>query len=450
MKIKFLGAAETVTGSKYLIETSQNRFLLDCGLYQGRKNLRMRNWEPFAVDPSKIDKVILTHAHIDHSGYLPILVREGFRGPILASSATRDLCEILLRDSGRIHEEDARRANRYGYTKHHPAIPLYTEQDAIRCMDFFEVIEFGQSYSLGEECTLQLSRAGHILGSAIVSFHIENSTIVFSGDLGRPENPVMKRPAWMDSADLLVLESTYGNRAHEKEDEKAHLGQLIRNTAGRGGTVLIPSFAVGRTQMVLYLLHLLKEAQEIPHLPIYLDSPMAQDATDLMKRHHSEHRLSKELCSKVCQIAHYIRTPEESKWLSQSPMPSIIISASGMAEGGRVLHHLKHLAPDPKNCIVFVGFQAPMTRGDQIIKGEREVKIHGSMVPIRAQVDLLEGLSSHADYNELLDWLTHFRKPPKIFLTHGEPEASKSLKQRIEERFGWEVHIPKYKEEIVL
>ncbi len=445
MKLRFLGATETVTGSRSLIQTEDISILVDCGLFQGIKELRERNWAGFPVSPEKIDAVVLTHAHIDHSGYLPILVREGFKGPIYATKATRDLCEILLRDSGRIHEEDARRANRYGYTKHKPALPLYTEEDAITCLGQFETIPFGQDFPLNPSLVVHASRAGHILGSAILTFRTDSETLVFSGDLGRPDSFIMKPPATIQVADDLVLESTYGNRLHADEDDMEKLGDIIRNTSKKGGVVLIPSFAVGRTQVVLYLIYQLKKKGLIPDIPVFLDSPMAQNATDIMSNHHNEHSLGSDLCHDVCSVAHYVQSPEESKALHGKHYPMIIISASGMAEGGRVLHHLKKYAPDHHNSIVFVGFQAPMTRGDRILNGARQVKVHGTITPIRANVELLETLSSHADYSEILEWLKGFVKAPKqVFLNHGNQQAAEALKEKIEKTFGWRVIIPKY------
>ncbi len=445
MKIQFLGAAETVTGSRFLLTTQDHKVLIDCGLFQGYKELRLKNWEPFPVPPGSLDAVVLTHAHIDHSGYLPLLVRQGFRGPIYATSATRDLAEILLRDSGRIQEEDARLANKYGFSKHKPALPLYTEEDAIETLKQFRDIGFGKEHALGDELSFHASRAGHILGSAILSFHYHRETIVFSGDLGRPYDPIIKPPATIDTADYLILESTYGDRLHSEENTEEKLGKIIRETAAKGGNVIIPSFAVGRTQTILYLLYQLKEKNQIPNLPIFLDSPMAQNATDILKHHLSEHKLSPSLCADVCKIAHYIRSTDESKKLQEKAYPMIIIAASGMVEGGRILHHIKRYGPEHHHTIVFTGFQAPMTRGDRILRGSREVKIHGKMVPMRARIEMLENLSCHADYAEMLKWLEGFSKMPRtVFLTHGELSASQPFKKRIEERFGWNVVIPKF------
>lgn len=451
MKLQFLGATETVTGSKYLLSEQGKKILIDCGLFQGLKELRVRNWEPLVVSPSEIDAVVLTHAHLDHSGFLPLLVKQGFKGPIYATKATCDLVEILLKDAGRIQEEDAERANRYGYSKHKPAAPLYTEQDAIQSLKLLAPIEFGQDYPISADLVFNAKRAGHILGSAFITFRAPHTTIVFSGDLGRPNSFLMKDPATIQTADYLIMESTYGGKEHSKEDPFEELGGVIRKTVKQGGSVVIPCFAVGRAQTIMYILEQLKEKNQLPKVPIYLDSPMAVDATEIMERNMSEHKLSKKLCHDVCAVAEYVTTVDQSKAIDQDPNPKVIISASGMLEGGRVLHHLKRYAPDPKSAIVFTGFQAPMTRGARILNGEKEVKVHGELVPVRARIETLESLSSHADAQESLAWLRGFTKmPSKIFLTHGEKESAEALKERIEEEFDVEVYIPKYLEEVEL
>ena len=445
MKLTFLGAAGTVTGSKYLLEDGAQRYLVDCGLFQGLKELRQRNWDQLPVPAAKIDGVILTHAHLDHSGFLPSLVRNGFRGPVYCTKATRDLCGILLPDSGRIQEEDAERANRYGYSKHTPALPLYGQSDVKKALALFTSVEFGKTVTLEGGLSFSLSRAGHILGAACVHLSDGERTIVFSGDLGRPNDPIITAPDPIDSADYLVLESTYGNRLHEAGDPLAKMADIIGRTSARGGIVLIPSFAVGRAQSMLYYIHELKKARRIPDLPVFLDSPMAIDATELWQKYHAEHRLSKAECGAVCRTAKYVHTPAESKALDNLSMPCIIISASGMATGGRILHHLKHYIGDPKNTVLFAGYQAAGTRGARLVHHETEIKIHGQLFPVKAQIDVLNTLSAHADYEEILDWLRHFKKPPRrVFLTHGEPEAASALKFKIEERLGWKVEIPEY------
>lgn len=467
MKLTFLGATGTVTGSKYLLETAGYRVLVDCGLFQGHKELRLRNWAPLPISPQSVDAVILTHAHIDHSGYLPLFVKHGFRGPIYASAATIDLCGIMLPDSGYLQEEDAERANRYGYSKHHPAQPLYTQADAEACLGSFREVDFATVYPLEKTVgsarekakgktdtglTFSLHRAGHILGSAMVAVHENHRSLVFSGDLGRPHDPVMRAPAPPPPADTLVLESTYGNRRHEAENPLEVLATLINQTVHRGGSVLIPAFAVGRAQSLLYYLYQLKAQGRLPHgLPIYLDSPMAIDATHLLKKHAHEHQLSKEECHGLCSVATYVNTAEQSKRIAEDHIPQVILSASGMATGGRVLHHLKRMAPDHRNLLLFSGFQAGGTRGDRILRGETEIKIHGQQVPVRCQVENLGNTSAHADAGEMLDWLGRIQTPPKtVFLTHGEPDASQGLKAAIEERFGWNVIIPDYQDSVTV
>lgn len=451
MKLTFLGATGTVTGSKYLLEDGRQKILIDCGLFQGLKELRLRNWEKLPVDPARIDAVILTHAHIDHSGYLPLLVKNGFKGPVYTSEATADLCKILLPDSAHLHEEDAERANRYGYSKHKPALPLYKQADARKALEHFKPVDFGKEYPLGGFLSFSMTHAGHILGAACVRISDGQTSIVFSGDLGRPQDPIIQAPAHIEKADYLVLESTYGDRLHDKSDPLDKMADIITTTAARGGVIIIPSFAVGRAQAILYYLHELKKSRRIPDIPVFLDSPMAINATNLWQKHHSEHRLSKQQCAQVCSVAKYVHTPEESKALDSLSMPCIIISASGMATGGRVLHHLKHYIGDHKNTILFAGYQAAGTRGARLVHHETEIKIHGHLYPVRAQVDALNALSAHADYQEILGWLRHFRKQPrKTFLVHGEPEAASSLKFKIEEHLDWNVEIPEYRKQVDL
>lgn len=443
MQLTFLGAARTVTGSRYLIEAEGKRILLDCGLFQGHKELRLRNWAPFPVPPDSIDAVVLTHAHLDHSGYLPLLARQGFSGPIYCTRPTRDLCALLLPDSGHIQEEDARRANRHGYSKHHPALPLYTAADAEAVLEQFRPVSFGHDVALGAGIRCRFERAGHILGAAWVALTAERRTVLFSGDLGRPHDPVMKAPVPPTAADFLVVESTYGDRLHDLDDPLDQVERVVRRTVRRGGSVIIPAFAVGRAQTMLYYIHTLRESGRLPHVPVYLDSPMAIEATGILERYPNEHRLDPATCAAVARSAHYVRDADASRALDQENSPKIIIAASGMATGGRVLHHLKHFAPDPRNTILFTGFQAGGTRGDRMLRGEEAVKIHGKMVPVRAEVASLDSLSAHADYEELLDWLGHLREAPiDTFVTHGEVEAAKALARRIDERLGWPCRVP--------
>lgn len=447
MKLTFLGATETVTGSKYLLEHENKKILIDCGLFQGPKELRLRNWGDLPLNPDSIDAVLLTHAHIDHSGYIPKLVKAGFTGPVYCSEATLDLCKILLPDSGHLQEEDAEAANREGWTKHHPALPLYTEKDARECLKYFKPLPFGQTYNLGRDLSFMFHRAGHILGAAFIRISDGYTSILFSGDIGRLHNPVMKPPAKIQDADYLVVESTYGDRLHNADDPTEDIEKIVRRTVARGGTLVIPAFAVGRAQMLLYHFYILKSERRIPNIPVYLDSPMAINATDLLHRHMNDHRLSPEECAAVCNVATYTRTVAESKAISENnnSMPKVIISASGMATGGRVLHHLKHYIGDPRNTILLAGFQAAGTRGDRLARGEKEIKIHGHLWPVRAEIVKLDNMSAHADYSEILTWLENFSSPPRrVFVTHGELEAAQAMKEKIEERFEWNVTVPSY------
>lgn len=445
MHIQFLGATQTVTGSKYLINTDKVKLLVDCGLFQGYKELRLRNWNPLPFHPSEIDYVLLTHAHIDHSGYIPLLVKNGFQGKILCHEATRDLCEILLPDSGHLHEEEARYANRKHYSKHHPALPLYTQEEAEASLAYFKTLPFDKRFKINEDLHFSFHYAGHILGASLIRVEHYNISLLFSGDLGRHIDPIMYPPKDPPPSDYYVIESTYGNRLHEKMDPEKTLGEIINRTAKRGGVILIPSFAVGRAQSILYYLHQLKAKEMIADIPVFIDSPMATDATKLFYQHANQHRLSRQESAAVCRTAKYIHTVEESIELDNKKMPMIIISASGMATGGRILHHIKHFAPDHRNSIVFCGFQAGGTRGDRMVRGEETVKMLGEMVPVRAEIIQLENTSAHADYQEMLTWLSHIKKRPrKIFITHGENEASESLKEKIETKYHWECHIPTY------
>ena len=452
MNITFLGGVGTVTGSKYLIDMPQGRILVDCGLFQGFKNLRLRNWEPLPVDPATIHAVILTHAHLDHSGYLPLLVRNGFRGKVHCTEATRDLCDILLPDSGFLQEKDAEFANRHRFSKHKPALPLYTLRDAKESLHHFRPSPFDREFEPIEGIKVRFLAAGHILGASIVEIVSEGVKIVFSGDLGRSDDAIMVDPAPVEKADYLIVESTYGDRRHESGNAQDSLADIITRTIGRGGSIIVPAFAVGRAQSVMYHIMRLKDDGRIPgDLPVYLDSPMAIDASQVFCDHMAEHRLTAAQCRAACAVAKYVHEAEESKALDADPMPKIIISASGMATGGRVLHHLKHYAPDHRNAILFTGFQAGGTRGAAMVGGAEAVKIHGQYVRVKAEVANLQMLSAHADADEILKWLGHFRTPPRMtFVTHGEPAASDTLRHRIEEELDWPCRVPEYREEAAL
>lgn len=441
-RIGFHGAANTVTGSKYLLESGSSRVLVDCGLFQGYKNLRLRNRSPLPFDPTSLDAVILTHAHLDHSGYLPVLMKS-YRGPVYCTEATRDLCQILLSDSGHLQERDAEIANRRRSSKHKSAEPLYTQAEGEAAAEHLTPLSFGQDHEIGDGMRLHFDYAGHILGAAIVSLNINGQRWVFSGDLGRHSMETMHDPAHIEQADYIVVESTYGNRRHPKEDAMDVLASTITRTIKQGGTVLIPAFAVGRTQSLLYLLYTLKREQRIPDVPVYLDSPMAINASEIFCRHAKDHRLSDAEARAACGAAIFTRDVRESMALDDDRNPKIILSASGMATGGRVLHHLKQYAPDPSNLILFTGFQAGGTRGARLVNGEDTVKLFGEIVPVKATVSNLEMLSAHADSEGLLQWLQHFRSPPRrCFVTHGEPEATDTLRYRIQQTLGWQVDAP--------
>lgn len=445
MKMTFLGAAETVTGSKYLLSFDDKKILIDCGLYQGYKELRLRNWNALPIDPSKVDAVILTHAHIDHTGYIPVFIKNGFKGKIYSTEGTKDLCSILLPDSGHLQEEEAYLANKYGHTKHHPALPLYTKADGERALQYFNTIPFNQVMQLTDHFSFQFLPAGHIIGSAFIRIQYKNSSLLFTGDLGRPNDPVMKAPTIIHDIDYLVVESTYGDRLHELGHPKERLKTIINDTVHRGGTVVIPSFAVGRAQSILHYICRLKLEGSIPDIPVFLDSPMAVDATRILINHIENLRLTEDECHQLNHIATYVTTPEESKALDNNKVPKIIISASGMATGGRVLFHLQAYAPDVRNTILLTGHQAMGTRGARMVSGEKEIKIHGQMIKVHAQIKILFNISAHADYSETLKWLSHYQQPPqKVFITHGEKEAAHALKEKIEKQFGWSCIVPHY------
>jgi len=451
LQLTFLGGTGTVTGSKYVVANDRDIVLVDCGLFQGFKTLRLKNWAPFPIDPRKISAVALTHAHLDHSGYLPLLVRNGFRGRIFCSRGTRDLCRILLPDSGFLQEKDAEFANRHGFSKHRPALPLYTLEDAQRCLDYFRPVSFDDTHALAHAMTFRMHRAGHILGAASLEIEAAGRTIVFSGDLGRYNDPTMVDPVGFDHADYLVVESTYGDRRHPDADPEDAIGKVVETTIARGGTVVMPAFAVGRTQSLLFHLAQLKDKGRLANVPIFLDSPMAENASDIFCNNVGDHRLSESACRRACGVARFVRSVEESKALMTNPMPKVIVSASGMATGGRVLHHLKHYAPDPRNTILFAGFQAGGTRGASMVGGADAIKIHGAYVPVRAEVKNLDMLSGHADAGEILRWLKGFSSPPKMtFITHGEPTASDALRRRIEEELKWPCTVPEHGLEVEL
>jgi metallo-beta-lactamase family protein len=461
--LQFLGATGTVTGSKYLLEHDGFHILVDCGLFQGLKELRLRNWSPPPFDPARIGLVLLTHAHLDHSGYLPLLYRNGYAGEILTTPASRDLCGIILPDSGHLQEEDARFANKRGSSKHKPALPLYTEDDARRVLPRIRCVGFDVPSEVRPGITVTFRAAGHIVGAAMIEVRLrgkggDDKVILFSGDLGRPAQPILPDPEPLPACDHLLLESTYGNRDHPKEDPKTRLGAIANTTIRRGGTLLIPAFAVGRTQHVMFLLHQLRAEGTIPQdVPIFVDSPMAIEANRIVMRHpeaqDDEMRQDREsgVDSLGMREVRFATTSEESKALNDVAYPAIIISASGMAEGGRILHHLAFKLPDHRATVLFVGFQAIGTRGRALQEGREFVRIYGREIPVKASIETLDGLSAHADRGEILRWLsTAAARPGRIHLVHGEPDARDALAASIRERLRLDVNCPAYLDKVEL
>jgi metallo-beta-lactamase family protein len=445
--LQFLGAAGTVTGSMHLVGIGDRGLLLDCGLFQGLKELRLRNWGPPRVAPNAVAAVVLSHAHLDHTGYLPLLVRRGFRGPVYCTPGTADLLRILLPDSARLLEEEAERANRHGYSKHHPALPLYTVADAESALARLEPRPYGAAFTAAPGAAVRFRRAGHILGAATVQLDVAGPPavrVVFSGDLGRWSWPILRDPEPVPEADVLLLESTYGDRVHAAGVEEA-LARVVREGAARGGAILVPAFAVGRTQELLWRLRQLEDRAAIPTLPVWLDSPMAAEVTDVYARHPEDHDLEMAALRagggplRTRQF-HIARSPEESKALNRHAGPVVIIAGSGMATGGRILHHLAQRLPDPRTTVLLVGFQPAGTRGRSLRDGARSVRMLGRDVPVQARVENLDALSAHADREELLHWLGGFTRPPRAtYLVHGEPAAADSLARAVRERLGWAV-----------
>lgn len=459
MKITFLGATQTVTGSRFLIEENDMRVLVDCGLFQGQRLWKERNWAEPLVDPASVHCIILTHAHIDHSGFLPRYAKLGFKGPVYCTPATAELLELMLPDAGHLQEEDAAFANRHKQSRHDPALPLYTEDDARRSLKLIHIVDFYSGFELSPNFSFSFLRAGHILGSGMVEFTNRKTAlkVLFSGDLGRPVQFITKKPDDVENADYLILESTYGNRLHEKVDVRKRLAGIIQQTAARGGVLLVPAFAIGRTQELLFILRTLEEAQKVPKLPVWIDSPMAIHAMPIYHRHDIDFSVELQKIAVndttpfICHHIHSAQSVEESKRLNKINYPAIIISASGMATGGRILHHLKQRIEDPKNTVLFIGFQAQGTKGRFLVDGAQEIEIHKQFYRVQARIEYMDGLSAHADYEEILQWLSSFKKPPrKVFLIHGEEEASQSMAGKIRSRYNWDVYVPTYRESVSL
>jgi metallo-beta-lactamase family protein len=479
ISVTFLGAARTVTGSKYLVESNGTRVMVDAGLFQGLKELRERNWLDLPVPPDSIGAIVLTHAHLDHCGYLPRLVAKGFRGRVFCTQGTQDLCRIVLPDAGRLQEEDAAFLNRHNLSKHKPALPLYTEVDAFRAVSQLQPCGYDRTMPVAPGIEVDFINAGHLLGSSYVRMRIDGRTVLFGGDLGRFGRPVLPDPTPVSGADYLLVESTYGNRVHEQDDNGTRLAAIVSETANKGGKLIIPAFAIGRVEELIYWLKRLETENKIPVLPVFVDSPMASAALaryteriaeldpemrpeerddkaphDAAAPHPPEVRRlqamqEREVCIFCTQRFRVIATADESKQLTASKMPSIVISSSGMAEGGRVLHHLKAALPDARNTVLFAGYQAAGTRGRRLVDGEKSIKIHGEWLPVAARIEHLDSMSAHADSNEIMHWLGGFAQPPtRTFIVHGEPVAQDALGARIESQLGWAWHAPQHRETV--
>lgn len=446
VSITFLGGADTVTGSKYLVRHEGRSMLVDCGLFQGYKQLRLRNRAALPIDPAQLDAVVLTHAHLDHSGYLPLLVKEGFTGKVYGSPGTLALCKILLPDSGHIQEEDAAFANRHGFSKHAPALPLYTRQDALDCLPQIHAVDVGVTFEPIPGWRVTFSSAGHILGACSVLLAVAGRRILFSGDLGRPDDALMYPPDPAPAADTVLIESTYGDRQHAKTTLLAELGTALHRVSKRGGVAVVPVFAVGRAQLVLHTIAQLKASGEIPQgLPVYLDSPMAVHTTHLFETHLGAHRLSAKEAKALSRGATMVNSTDESKALSSRHGPMVILSASGMATGGRVLHHIAQRAGNHRNMIILTGYQAPGTRGASLIGGSKSIRIHGQDVAVNAEIVQLASASAHADAGQLMQWLrTMPQRPDQVYVVHGEMQASDALRARIQHDLGWRALVPEH------
>lgn len=454
--LTFLGAAGTVTGSKYLVDTGSHRILVDCGLFQGLKDYRLRNWQSLPVPASSIDAVVLTHAHLDHCGFLPRLVAEGFRGRVFCTPGTRDLCTLVLPDSAHIQEEDARDANRHQYSRHSPALPLYSSDDAARALLLLQPVGYNRRVPVASGVDVEFINAGHLLGSSSARLHLEGKTIVFGGDIGRYGRPVLPDPSPVDQADVLLLESTYGDKVHEPDDRGDRLAEIVTAVSARGGKLIIPAFAIGRVEEVLYWLKRLEEERRIPVLPVFVDSPMAAKALQFYTQHADE--LDPAMQSGFRRVSAFctarmttVNSAQQSKDLTASRIPSIVIASSGMATGGRVLYHLAAALPHERNTVLFVGYQAAGTRGRALLEGARSVRIKGRDIAVAATIDHLNSMSAHADSQELLRWLSGFTKPPSMtYLVHGEPPALDALQHRIRTEKGWTVAIAEHQQQVTI
>ncbi|MBI3519920.1 MAG: MBL fold metallo-hydrolase [Bacteroidetes bacterium] len=446
IKIQFLGAVGTVTGSKYLIQTSEKNILIDCGLFQGLKKLRLLNWDKLPFNVSNIDLVLLTHGHLDHVGYLPKLVKDGFKGKIYGTEPTNEIAKIILQDSAKIQEEDAERANEKGYSKHKKAKPLYTLKDVDKTLPYFSSLPLNEWVKLSGSISFRYRYNSHIIGSTFIELKIGNKLFIFSGDIGRDDDLLMYPSEKPESADILFIESTYGNRIHPKNAEEK-LSDIVNNSIKNGGTIIIPSFAVERTQMLMYMLWQLKLKKKIPNVPIYMDSPMGRNVLEIFHHHPDWHRLPLDKCNEMCKDIRKIETVQETLKIASSKETKIVIAGSGMASGGRVLTYFEKYIGDPKATILLVGYQAEGTRGRQLLEGVQEIKLLGKYFTVKAKVENIEGLSAHADQTGLINWMSHIKsKPKRVFVVHGEPQSADALRVKIKDVYGWNCEIPSLNE----
>lgn len=451
VNISFLGAAGTVTGSKTLVEFNEKRVLVDCGLFQGIKHLRELNWQELNIDAKSIDAIIITHGHLDHCGYIPVLVKNGFNGVIHCTEPTLELIEIILKDSAKIQEEDAERANRHNYGKRKKSLPLYTIEDAEKSIEFLKPHRYDEWVIINSDFKFQLLNAGHILGSAMVELKVNDKKIIFTGDIGRKDPMLLYPPKKIESADYLIIESTYGDRVHSDIDPKYALKEVIKTTINRGGILMIPSFAVERTQELIYLIHLLKEEDSIPNIPIYLDSPMGVKSTLVFEKYPKYQDLSKFITDRMYNDINFISNYDESKAVVADKKPKIILAGSGMLEGGRMLHYISNHGENPLNTLLFVGFQAMGTRGRDLVQGNKQIKYFGEYHDVKCEIKSISSMSAHADKNEMLDWMKNFKNAPKtVFLNHGEPHQLNSFRVLIDSELNWNVHVPELGEKIQL
>ena len=451
IKLKFLGGAGTVTGSKTLVSCGSNQILIDAGLFQGLKNLRQINRKKSIVNPKELETIVLTHAHLDHSGYLPVLVKNGFKGKIHCTLPTKELTSIILKDSAKIQAEDAERANKHGYTQHKFAEPLYTLDDVERTMQLFETHNYSEWIIANNDMKFQFLNNGHILGSAMIELKVNDIKFIFSGDIGRTEPLLLYPPKKIEEADYIILESTYGDRIHETEDIKEELLRIIEETIERDGILMIPSFAVERTQEIIYLLHLLKKEKRLPNIPVYLDSPMGINSTYVYFDYPNWQDLSKVDLEYMYDFVDFVMDYETSRAIVADKKPKIVLAGSGMLEGGRILHYLNNHIENEKNTLLFVGFQAAGTRGRSILRGEKEIKFFGEYKTVKCKIESISSMSAHADQSEMIEWLSHFKKAPKtIFLNHGEPHQTDAFRVKIQTEYSWQVEIPSLNEEFEL